>query len=226
MSGQQHAPAALYLPGKTRYPFYRRLGGPQGRSGRAEYLVPTGIRSPDRPARSQALYRLSHRARILRVILKGNLPFNLPWRHRGGVDVKLHCFFNFGAVWGGFLEFAGLRRAPAAYLRERDPVPIAQEAGWAPGPVWTGVENITPHRDSIPVGGFRFVAQHLNHCATAVPPSFIILYYDQQIAQLFHKLSHSYMFRHYRVILRQLVINTLPSYTSISNAAVGNTIYN
>jgi hypothetical protein len=32
-------------PGKTRYPFYRRLGGPQGRSGRAENLVPTGIRS-------------------------------------------------------------------------------------------------------------------------------------------------------------------------------------
>ena len=32
-------------PGKTRYPLYRRLGGPQGRSGRAKYLVPTGIRS-------------------------------------------------------------------------------------------------------------------------------------------------------------------------------------
>jgi len=31
--------------GKTRYPFYRRLGGPQGRSGRTENLVPTGIRS-------------------------------------------------------------------------------------------------------------------------------------------------------------------------------------
>ena len=31
--------------GKTRYPFYRRLDGPQGRSGRAENLVPTGIRS-------------------------------------------------------------------------------------------------------------------------------------------------------------------------------------
>jgi hypothetical protein len=40
------------------------------------------------------------------------------------------------------------------------------------------------------------------------------------------KSSHSYMFRHYRVILRELVINTLPSYTSISNAAVGNTAYN
>ena len=51
MSGQQHAPAALYPRGKTRYQFYRRLGGPQGRSGRAESLVPTGFRFPDRPAR-------------------------------------------------------------------------------------------------------------------------------------------------------------------------------
>jgi len=45
-------------------------------------------------------------------------------------------------------------------------------------------------------------------------------------AQLFHKSSHSYMFRHYRVILRELVINNLPSYISISNAAVGNTFCN
>jgi len=47
----------------------------------------------------------------------------------------------------------------------------------------------------------------------------------KKCTQLFHKLSHCYMFRHYRVILRQPVINTLPSYTSISKAAVGNTIY-
>jgi hypothetical protein len=40
-----------------------------------------------------------------------------------------------------------------------------------------------------------------------------------------HKLSHSYMFRHYRAILRQLAINTLPSHTSISHPAVGNTVY-
>jgi len=38
-------PDRTLTPGKTRYPFYRRLGGPQGRSGRAENLVPTGIRS-------------------------------------------------------------------------------------------------------------------------------------------------------------------------------------
>jgi len=31
----------------------------------------------------------------------------------------------------------------------KDPVPILQEAGWAPGPVWTGGKS-HPHRDSIP----------------------------------------------------------------------------
>jgi len=35
-----------YLPpGKPRYQLYRRLGGSQGRCGRAENLVPTEIRS-------------------------------------------------------------------------------------------------------------------------------------------------------------------------------------
>ena len=38
-------PGRTLPPGKTRFPFYRRLGGPQGRSGRAENLVPIGIRS-------------------------------------------------------------------------------------------------------------------------------------------------------------------------------------
>ena len=38
-------PGRTLPPGKTRYPLYRRLGGPQGRSGRAENLVPTGIRT-------------------------------------------------------------------------------------------------------------------------------------------------------------------------------------
>jgi hypothetical protein len=28
----------------------------------------------------------------------------------------------------------------------KDPVPILQEAGWAPGPVWTGAENLAPAR--------------------------------------------------------------------------------
>ena len=59
LGGQRHAPAAL-PPGNTRYPSYRRLGGlPEPFWTGAENLASTGIRSPDRPARRQLLYRLS-----------------------------------------------------------------------------------------------------------------------------------------------------------------------
>jgi len=37
-------PSHTLPPEKTQYPFYRRLGGPQGWSGWAENLIPTGIR--------------------------------------------------------------------------------------------------------------------------------------------------------------------------------------
>ena len=37
----------------------------------------------------------------------------------------------------------------------KDPVPIVQEAGWTPGPVWTGGKS-RPHWDSIPYRLARF----------------------------------------------------------------------
>ena len=40
VGGQRHSWSAL-LPGKTRYPVYRRLGGPQGRSGRVRKISPS-----------------------------------------------------------------------------------------------------------------------------------------------------------------------------------------
>ena len=39
LDSERHAPAAL-PPGKTRYPLYRTLGGPQGRSGRVWKISP------------------------------------------------------------------------------------------------------------------------------------------------------------------------------------------
>ena len=36
----------------------------------------------------------------------------------------------------------GQRHAPAALTPRKDPAPIVQEAGWAPGPVWLGAENL------------------------------------------------------------------------------------
>ena len=55
-------PGRTLPPGKTRYPFYGRLGGPEDRYGRAENLVPTGIRSRTVQPVAQSLYRLSYPA--------------------------------------------------------------------------------------------------------------------------------------------------------------------
>jgi hypothetical protein len=64
--GSASRPGRSLPPGKTRYPLYRRLGGPQGRYGQVRKLSPPiGIRSPDRPARSQSLYRLSYPAHLI-----------------------------------------------------------------------------------------------------------------------------------------------------------------
>jgi hypothetical protein len=49
-------------PGKTRYPLYRRLGGPQGRYGQGENSRSHRQSIPGRAALSQSLYRLSYRA--------------------------------------------------------------------------------------------------------------------------------------------------------------------
>ena len=63
-------PRPHFTPGKDPVPIYRRLGGPQGRSGRAENLVPHRDSIPDRPARSQSLYRLSYPAHIYNLVSK------------------------------------------------------------------------------------------------------------------------------------------------------------
>jgi hypothetical protein len=40
------------------------------------------------------------------------------------------------------MRVGGQLHAPAALTQETEPVPIVQEARWAPGPVWTGTENL------------------------------------------------------------------------------------
>jgi len=53
-------PGTLFTPGKEPVPIVREAGWAPGAG--LENLAPTGIRSPDRPARSQSLYRLSYPA--------------------------------------------------------------------------------------------------------------------------------------------------------------------
>jgi len=63
--GQRHAPAALY-PGENPVPIVQEAGWAAGPilTGE-EYLASTGIRFPDRPARSQSLYRLRYPAQSI-----------------------------------------------------------------------------------------------------------------------------------------------------------------
>ena len=49
-------------PGKTRYPLYRRLGGPRGWSGREGNLAPPGFDPRTFQPVAQSLYRLSYPA--------------------------------------------------------------------------------------------------------------------------------------------------------------------
>ena len=59
-------------------------------------------------------------------------------RPRGGVEVQLYSFFNLGARCCWVVNAT----PQSIYPRERDTLPIVQDAGWAPGQFWTGVENL------------------------------------------------------------------------------------
>ena len=56
------SPGRTLPTGKTRHPLYRRLGGPQGPSGRAENLAPPGFDPPTVQPVAQSLYILSYPA--------------------------------------------------------------------------------------------------------------------------------------------------------------------
>ena len=72
--GTASRPGPSLRPGKTRYPLYRRLGGSQGRSGQVRKITPLiGIRSSDRPARSQSLYRLSYHGPLVNDNVRVNI---------------------------------------------------------------------------------------------------------------------------------------------------------
>jgi len=65
--------------------------------------------------------------------------------HRGNRGVAL-LFLGHGTRRGWVVSFT----PRPLFIPGKDPLPIVQEAGWAPGPVWTGAENLALHRDSVP----------------------------------------------------------------------------
>jgi len=71
-------------------------------------------------------------------------------RYRPGVTQKvgrgIALLFHDCGTRRGWVVSSTLR---PHFTPRKDPVPILQEAGWAPGPVWTGGKS-RPHRDSTP----------------------------------------------------------------------------
>ena len=57
---------------------------------------------------------------------------------RGSTGIAL-LFLILSGRWNGWST-----SRPGRFTTGKDPVPIVQEAGWAPGPVWTGAENLAP----------------------------------------------------------------------------------
>jgi len=87
------------------------------------------------------ILRVAHSLYFLQVIVKCTLVQALRLctgrtAHRGsrGIALPIHD--------QGTKRWWGQRHAPAALYPGKELVIIVQEAGWAPGPVWTGAENL------------------------------------------------------------------------------------
>ena len=88
--------------------------------------------------------------------------------HRVGKVIAL-LFHDRGTRRGWFVSSTPLPHFTAG----KDQVPIVQQAGWAPGPVWTGGKS-RPHRNSIPdrpafgqsLHRLRYPAHNLFHIPT------------------------------------------------------------
>ena len=79
--------------------------------------------------------------------------------HRGSRGIAL-LFHDLGTRRGW-----GVSVTPRSlFTPGKDLVPIVQEAGWAPGPVWTGAENLPPPRFDLRT--VQPVASRYTDCAT------------------------------------------------------------
>jgi len=85
------------------------------------------------------------------VLILRNIKVTVKWsRYRPGVAQRvgrgIALLFHDRDTRRGWVVSS---RPRPHFTPAKDPVPILQEAGWAPGPVWTGGKS-RPHRDSIP----------------------------------------------------------------------------
>ena len=148
------------LPGKTEDPLYTRLGGPQGRSGRVwKISPPTGIRSPDRPARSELPTHFIRTVKVNEYHYRPEVP-------RGFQEIKVTWH------WPRMVVRLSVLRTGRFYSQEMllvlisvrdwvDPRAIVRSEGLCQWKIPMTPSGMEP-------AACRFVAQRLNHWATAV----------------------------------------------------------
>jgi hypothetical protein len=87
----------------------------------------------------------------------------------GGEEVHLLLILDLGTRWG---EWSASRPGRALAPGKNPPVPIGQEAGWAPKPVWTqaGGKVLSPLPGIEPRSPGRAVRSQTLHCLSYPAP--------------------------------------------------------
>jgi len=139
--GSALRPGRCLPPGNTRYPFYRRLGEPQDRSGQVRKISPSPGFDP-RTVQPVASHYTDCATQPTHYMVKCTLGQALMLctgrtAHRGNRGIAVP-FLDHGTRRGWGVSFT----SRPLFTPVKDPVPIIQEAGWAPGPVWTSAENL------------------------------------------------------------------------------------
>ena len=114
-------PGHVLPPGKTRYPFYWRLDGPQGRSGQVRKISPPpGFDPPTvQPVASRYIDWATGPPKLCKIWSK--LSLRKQWRH-----IELHTYLNLAVNGGDWLSSRCCRRFTS---EERVPCTL-RKGGW------------------------------------------------------------------------------------------------
>jgi len=125
--GSASRPGRYLPPGKSPVPIVQEAGWVPGSvwTG-AENLAPTGIRSPDRPARSQSLYRLSYPAHMYLCIFTKYCKLN--WIHFI-IHARTHTHTH---MWIGRLTRSKTQEKEQTklFVRQQDPCPLRLQTSY------------------------------------------------------------------------------------------------
>ena len=136
-------PRPHFTPGKDPVPIVQEAGWapePVWTGGKSR---PTGIRSQ---TIQPVVSRLPTELPGPYIYINGKCKVTPLQARCGPEGVEVYHYSSMTAALEGV---SGQQHAPAALTPGKDPVPILQEVGWTPGPVWTGGKSRL-HRDSIP----------------------------------------------------------------------------